>query len=48
MLLRKYLVDSVSECNILTATFSEFDHILSEPENQYWFQLKPGKMLREY
>jgi len=25
---------------------SKFDHILSDPENVYWFQLKPGKMLR--
>jgi alpha-ketoglutarate-dependent taurine dioxygenase len=46
-LLRKYETDSEAECNVLTADFSEFDRILSEPENQYWFQLKPGKMLRE-
>jgi len=25
---------------------AKFDAILSKPENQYWFQLKPGRMLR--
>jgi alpha-ketoglutarate-dependent taurine dioxygenase len=47
MLLRKYHTNIETGCNTLTVAFSEFDRILSQPENQYWFQLKPGKMLSE-
>jgi hypothetical protein len=25
----------------------KFDALVSDPKNQYWFQLKPGKMLRK-